>query len=334
MKKKMITGFACTGELTIGNYIGSIKQALNYQNEYDLYVFAANLHALTQISGKNSVRFSKDQILKNTYKIIATLLACGIKKEKVFVQSMFPQHSELQYILACCTTTGQLNRMTQFKSKIQKNILSKTVPTGLLIYPTLMAADILLFNVNYVPVGIDQKQHVELCRDLAIWFNKKYEEIFVIPTPVINKVVSKIYDLQNPTKKMSKSNVNKNSYILLSDDKNNIYQKIKAAKTDSENKIYFNKEKKPGLSNLLVIYSAFSNNTLGSTEKKFKKYSYIDFKNELAELLWEKISIIQNKYKYFYNEKKIKEILFNNFQSINKIETNTINKVKKAMGLI
>ena len=243
--KKILTGLQPTGVITLGNYIGAIKQMVERQNEYDSYIFVADLHSITIAQDKN-------ELASRTKSLIALYLACGIDPEKntIFLQSQNPYHANLSWLLECNTYFGELSRMIQFKEKSQGH---DNFTVGLFTYPVLMAADILLYDANYVPVGIDQKQHVELTRDIAIRFNKKYGEVFTIPEPLISKEGTKIMDLVDPTKKMSKSSENPKGVIRLLDDIDAIRKKIMGATTDSEMKIVYDIENKPGISNLLNI---------------------------------------------------------------------------------
>ena len=247
-KKKMLTGLQPTGVITLGNYIGAIKQMVDYQDKYEPIIFIADMHAIT-------VPIDADTLAKNIRSLVALYIACGIDPEKntIFLQSENPYHANISWMLECNTYYGELSRMTQFKDKSKKNA---NFSAGLLTYPVLMAADILAYDVDYVPVGIDQKQHVEIARDIAIRFNKKYGETFKIPEPLIRVEGTKITDLKTPDKKMSKSSENQNGVIRLLDDPEVIRKKIMSATTDSIGKVQFDFENQPGISNLINSYAS------------------------------------------------------------------------------
>ena len=246
--KKLLTGLKPSGELTLGSLIGGINQSVKYQDEYESYIFVPDLHAITV---NQDPKVLKERIRKN----VALYLACGLdpKKNTFYIQSENLYHANLSWILECNTYMGEASRMTQFKDKSKKN---ENVSVGLFTYPILMAADILLYDADLIPTGIDQKQHVELARNIAIRFNNKYGDTFKIPEPMIPKVGAKIKDLKDPTKKMSKSDDSYKGTILLLDSEEDIRKKIMAAVTDSDNKIYYDEDNKPGVSNLLTIYSS------------------------------------------------------------------------------
>lgn len=287
--KRMLSGIKPSGSsLTLGNYIGAIKPFVKYQDEYELYVFVADLHALT-------VYQDPEELRKSVNNIIATYLAAGLDPKKciIFKQSEVAEHNQLEWILACNSNLGELGRMTQYKAKQELLKNKESIGTGILTYPILMAADILLYSPDYVPVGIDQKQHVELARDLAERFNKVYGETFKLPEPIIQKVGAKIMSLSDPTKKMSKSESDKGT-IYLSDNEQTIRNKIKKALTDSEDKVYYDIENKPGISNLMTIYSALTNKTFSEIEEEFKDATnYGVFKNAVADVVVSEIMSLQ-----------------------------------------
>lgn len=299
--EKMLTGLQPTGVITLGNYIGAIKQMVEYQDKYESIIFVADLHAIT-------VPQEKDNISKNTRSLIALYLACGIdpKKNVIFIQSENEYHANLSWLLECNTYFGELSRMHQFKEKSKK---SDNFTAGLFTYPVLMAADILLYDINYVPVGIDQKQHVEIARDIAERFNNKYGKTFVIPEPLIKDTGTKIMDLVDPSKKMSKSSVNQKGVIRLLDDSDSIRKKIMSATTDSESIIKFDTVNKPGISNLINIYSALTGINTKQIEEKFKDSNYGTFKKEVAEVVVKEIEEIQKRYEQFINSDIIDKIL-------------------------
>ena len=249
--KRMLTGLQPSGELTLGSLIGGISQSIKYQDEYDSFIFVPDLHAITV---PQDPKLLHERIRKN----VALYIACGIdpKKNTIYIQSENLYHTNLAWILECNTYMGEASRMTQYKDKSKK---FSNVPVGLFTYPILMAADILLYDAELVPTGIDQKQHVELARDLANRFNNKYSYTFKMPDPMIPTTGAKIMDLQNPTKKMSKSSENVKGNIFLLDSEDVIRKKIMSAVTDSDNQVYYDPENKPGISNLLTIYSSLKN---------------------------------------------------------------------------
>jgi tryptophanyl-tRNA synthetase len=262
--ERLVSGIKPTGGLTLGSYIGAIKQFIELQNNYESYVFVADMHAIT-------VPQIKDELQRNIKDMVAIYLACGLdpKHTTIYIQSENPYHAQLSWILGCHTYLGELNRMTQFKDKNQKDGGSN-LSCGLFTYPVLMASDIVLYDADIVPVGEDQKQHVELTRNIAERFNNKYGYTFKVPKPIIPKEGARIKDLQNPTKKMSKSDDDHRGCILLLDEEDAIRKKIMSAVTDSDNKIYFDEENKPGISNLMTIYATLNNMTIKEVEQKFE----------------------------------------------------------------
>lgn len=325
MKKRMLTGLQPTGVITLGNYVGAIKQMVKYQDEYDSYLFVADMHAIT-------IPQDPKELSKNIRSLIALYLACGIDPQKniIYIQSENIYHANISWMLECNTYYGELSRMTQFKDKSKKNI---NFTSGLLTYPVLMAADILAYDADIVPTGIDQKQHVELARDIALRFNKKYGETFKLPEPFIKSEVTKIMDLQDPTKKMSKSSSNQKGVIRLLDDLNDIRKKIMSAVTDSESKVYYDQNNKPGISNLMNIYSCFSNLSLKEIEEKYENANYGVFKKDLADLVINEISKIQNNYNEIINSKSLDQILDNGKEFTNKIAKEKYELMKEKMGL-
>ena len=282
-KKVILSGIQATGNLTLGNYLGALKNFVKMQDEYDCYYMIANLHALT-------VRREPEELKENTLKVIATYIAAGIDPDKscIFVQSQVPEHAELGWTLDCYTYMGELSRMTQFKDKSSKH--ADNINAGLFTYPSLMAGDILLYNADLVPTGEDQKQHVELTRDLAQRFNKLYGETFKVPEAYIPKVGARIMGLQDPKSKMSKSSTIPNDTILLVDTDEEIIKKIKKAVTDSEGIVKYDKENKPGVSNLMEIYGIIEGKTNAEIEKEFEGQNYGTFKQRVAEAIIKTIS--------------------------------------------
>ena len=299
--KRLLTGLQPTGVITLGNYIGSIKQMVKEQGKYESFIFVADMHAIT-------VPNSNLNLKENTRSLIALYLACGIdpKKNTIFVQSQNEYHANLSWVLECNSYFGELSRMHQFKEK-SKN--KENFTAGLFTYPVLMASDILIYDTDYVPVGIDQKQHVELARDIAIRFNNKYGDTFKVPEPVISSTGTKIMDLITPTKKMSKSSENQNGVIRLLDDPEIIRKKIMKATTDSESIVRFDEENKPGISNLINIYSELTNKSIDEIENEFKDANYGTFKKCVCDVVIEELSKIREKYFEYLNSDIIDEIL-------------------------
>lgn len=299
--KRILTGLKPSGELTLGSLIGCINQMVKLQEEYDSFMFVPDMHAITV---KQDPKMLRERIRKN----VALYLACGVDPDKntIYLQSENLYHANLSWVLECTTYMGEASRMTQYKDKSSKG---ENVTVGLFTYPILMAADILLYDADYVPVGIDQKQHVELARDIALRFNKTYGDTFKMPEPMMSDVGVKIMDLQEPTKKMSKSDETYKGVILLLDDEKTIRKKIMSAVTDSDNKIYYDKDNKPGVSNLLTIYSSLKNISIEEAEDYFKDYNYGNFKKEVADLVVSVLSNIQTKYNEIINGTMLDDIL-------------------------
>ena len=295
--KRILTGLKPSGELTLGSLIGCINQMVKLQDEYDSFMFVPDMHAITV---KQDPKMLRERIRKN----VALYLACGVDPDKntIYLQSENLYHANLSWVLECTTYMGEASRMTQYKDKSSKG---ENVTVGLFTYPILMAADILLYDADYVPVGIDQKQHVELARDIALRFNKTYGDTFKMPEPMMSEVGVKIMDLQEPTKKMSKSDETYKGVILLLDDEKTIRKKIMSAVTDSDNKIYYDKDNKPGVSNLLTIYSSLKNISIEEAED----YNYGNFKKEVADLVVSVLSNIQTKYNEIINGTMLDDIL-------------------------
>ena len=327
-KKVLLSGITATGKLTIANYIGAIKNMVNLQEEYDSYIFIADLHALT-------LPIEPEQLNKNKNDLFALYLACGINPDKstLFFQSDVLEHGMMEWLITVNTTIGELSRMTQFKdksTKIKSPNGMDTIPTGLLMYPTLMVGDILLYNADLIPVGIDQKQHVELTRNIVQRLNNKYKTSFNEPNSYIPNVGAKIMSLVEPTKKMSKSDKNDKASIYLLDDPEVAYKKIMKAVTDSENKIYISNEK-PGILNLLTIYSALNDLTLEESENKFKNKNYGELKISVAESVKSLLINIQSKYKDMLL--RINELSKIGAEKATKIAKENLEKLMKGMGL-
>ena len=321
----IITGIQPSGNLTLGNYIGAIKQMVNYQNDYKTYMFIADMHAIT-------VYQDPERLHKNIREVVALYLACGIdpKKVTIFIQSENPYHANVSWMLECVTPHGELSRMTQFKDKSSKHL---NFNAGLFTYPILMAADILIYDVDYVPIGIDQKQHVELARNIAERFNKKYGEKFKIPDVKISKTGKKILDLQDPTKKMSKSENNPKGVIYMLDDEDVIRKKIMSATTDSECEIKYDEENKPGISNLMNICSSMSGLDILDIEKKFKGKNYGEFKTFVADVVIKELTKIKEKYLEYLNSPELDKILEDGAKITTEIAKKKYLLVKERLGL-
>lgn len=322
--KRMLTGLQPTGVITLGNYIGAIKQMVKYQDEYDTYLFVADLHAITVPNDELNLN-------ERTKSLIAIYLACGIDPTKVtiFVQSQNEYHTNVSWLLECNSYFGELSRMHQFKEKSKK---CENFTAGLFTYPVLMAADILIYDTDIVPVGIDQKQHVELARDIAIRFNNKYGKTFNIPEPKMAETGTKIMDLIDPTKKMSKSSENQNGVIRLLDEPEVIRKKIMRATTDSEMCVKYDEINKPGISNLINIYSSLSSLSIKEIEEKFEGCNYGAFKKEVADLVVSKLSEIQTKYNEYLNSGIINEVLANGAEKTSKIAKEKYEIMKEKLG--
>ena len=325
--KKMLTGLQPTGVITLGNYIGSIKKMVENQDKYDSYIFVADMHAIT-------IPQDRDELKNNIRSLIALYLACGIdpNKNKIYLQSENEYHANVSWMLECNTYYGELSRMTQFKDKSLKNV---NFSAGLLTYPVLMAADILIYDADFVPVGKDQKQHLELARDIAIRFNKKYGETFKVPEPIISFTGNEflIRDLQNPDAKMSKSAENKKGVILLLDDLEVTRKKIMSATTDSEMLVKYDVENKPGISNLLTIYSCLTNRPIKDIEEQYVGANYGTFKKELADVLENFLIALQAKYKTICEEGIVEKILSEGAEKARYIARKKLSKVYRKLGL-
>ncbi|MDR0404434.1 MAG: tryptophan--tRNA ligase [Oscillospiraceae bacterium] len=316
------------GSPTIGNYFGAIKNWVSLQDKYSCIFAIADLHAI-------SVRQDPKVLHGNILSVFATLLACGIdpKKSLFFLQSQVHEHSELAWILGCFTQFGELSRMTQFKSKSEK-ISSSSVNVGLFTYPSLMAADILLYNTNLVPVGADQKQHLEITRTIAMRFNGLYGDTFVVPEPLIPETGAKIMSLQDPSKKMSKSDENESSRISIFDDESTIIRKFSRAVTDSDNKVLKSPDKK-GVNNLMTIYSCATGKNDEEIQKEFSNRGYKDFKEAVANVVYEQLKPIQKNFsKYMENENYIKSCYEEGASRASDIAKKTLRSVKEKVGFL
>lgn len=326
-KKVLFSAIQPSGILTIGNYLGALKNFKKLQNGYNSIFSLADLHTLT-------VKQDPANLRKNTYELTALYLACGIDPETsiLFAQSHVAAHTELTWILNCLSYPGELSRMTQFKDK---SIAHKDdVNMGLMDYPVLMVSDILLYQTDLVPIGADQKQHLELTRDLAIRFNNRYGETFKVPEAYIGEKAARVMSLADPEKKMSKSDANLNAFISMDDDKDTIIRKFKRAVTDSDNKIKY-AEDKPGISNLLTIYCAFTDKTTEEGEKEFDGKGYGDFKLKVGEAVAETVEPIRlEKNRLLQNKDYLDSVLKNGAERAERLAYKTLSKVYKKVGLV
>lgn len=323
--KSILTGIQPSGVITLGNYIGAIKQMVRMQDEFKSYIFIADMHAIT-------VPQDPKILHENIRSLVALYIACGIDPDKniIFIQSENEYHANISWLLECNTPFGELSRMTQFKDKSSKNA---NFYAGLFTYPVLMAADILAYDVDYVPVGIDQKQHVELTRNIAIKFNKKYGETFKIPDAYITKEGTKIMDLVNPDKKMSKSSENQKGVIRMLDDINTIRKKIMGATTDSDCLIHFDPENKPGISNLINICVALTGKSIQEIEAMFAGKNYGDFKHFVADIVTTEIETIQGRYQKIINSPELDKLLDENVAITRALAKEKFLLMKEKMGL-
>lgn len=326
-KKILFSAVQPSGIPTIGNYVGAINNFVKLQNEYNCIYSIADLHCLT-------VRQNPAELRQATLGLLALYIACGVDPEKciMFVQSHVHEHAELTWILNTMTYPGELNRMTQFKDKSRSH--ADNINMGLMDYPVLMASDILLYGTSVVPVGADQKQHIELTRDLAIRFNSRYSDTFVVPEPIFPKYGAKIMSLADPTKKMSKSDENINAFISMYDDTDTIIRKFKRAVTDSDTKVYFDPENKAGISNLLTIYSVFAGVSIEDAVKEFEGKGYGEFKIKVGEAVAEGIKPISQKRVELLNDKAyLNKIMLDGAEKASRIARKTLAKVYRKVGL-
>jgi len=326
-KKIIFSGIQPSGTLTIGNYVGAINNWIRLADEYDCIFCVVDMHAIT-------VRQVPAELRKHTYELLATYIAAGIDPANctLFVQSHVPAHAELAWILDCCTQFGELSRMTQFKDKSAKH--ADNVNAGLFTYPSLMAADILLYQADLVPVGQDQKQHIELTRDIANRFNGLYGNVFTVPVGFIPETSAKVMSLQDPTKKMSKSDTNENAYIAMLDDRDTIIRKFKRAVTDSETVIRF-ASGKDGINNLINIYSCFTGKSREETESEFAGRGYGDFKIAVGETVADKLAPIQSEFKRLTADKAyLEDIMRKGAEAASYRAAKTLRKVKKKIGFV
>ena len=326
-KKVIFSGIQPSGQLTLGNYLGAIKNWVALQDEFDCYFCVVDLHAIT-------VKQEPKDLRQRTLEVLAIYIAAGIVPEKntLFIQSHVPAHSECAWLLTCNTYMGELSRMTQYKDKSQR--YGDSIGAGLFTYPVLMAADILLYNTDLVPVGQDQKQHLEIARDIANRFNNTYSPTFKIPDPYIPKVGAKVMSLQEPTKKMSKSDDNPNAYILIMDPPEVIRKKISRAVTDSLGVINYSDEQ-PGVKNLLDLLIAINGSTEEELVEYYKDKGYADLKKDVADAIVNELEPIQNKVKDILKDKKALEDIYKlGAEKANYVSMKTLRKMQKKIGFI
>lgn len=326
-KKTIFSAIQPSGELTLGNYLGAIKNWIDMQKDFNCIFALADLHTIT-------VRQDPEEFRKRTIELYALFLACGIDPEKslFFIQSQVHTHAELGWILSCFTQFGELSRMTQFKDKSKK--YADNINAGLFCYPSLMAADILLYNADLVPVGADQKQHLEITRNIAQRFNGIYGDTFTLPEPFIPKIGARIMSLQDPSKKMSKSDTNPNSCILVMDKPDDIIKKFKKAVTDSNSEVKY-RDAGTGIDNLMSMYSAITKKTFAETEAEFAGKGYGDFKMAVANAVVDELKPIQEKIGYFIKNKDYLESCYKkSAEKALEISEKTLKTVKEKIGFI
>ena len=326
-KKTVFSGVQPSGNLTIGNYLGAIKNFSKFSEEYKTFYCVVDLHAIT-------VRQVPAELRRRTYETLALYMACGVDETKntLFVQSHVPAHAELGWILDCYTMFGELSRMTQFKDKSAKN--AQNINAGLFTYPSLMAADILLYQADLVPIGKDQKQHLELARTIAERFNNKYSPTFVVPDGIFPKTGAKIYSLLDPTAKMGKTDDNANGTVFLLDDPDTVMRKFKRAVTDSDTVVKFSADK-PGISNLLTIYSTFGGVSIAEAEKQFEGVDYATFKTRVGEAVVEYFRPIRKTYSELIADKGyLESIMKAGAEKASRTAYKTIAKVYRKIGLV
>jgi len=324
-KKTLFSGMQATGQLTLGNYLGALKNWVHLNEEHECFYSVVDMHSIT-------VRQEPAELRKKARDLLTLYIASGLDPEKncIYYQSHVSAHAELSWILSCYTYMGELNRMTQFKDKSAKH--TDNINAGLYTYPVLMAADILLYQADVVPVGNDQRQHLELSRDLALRFNHLYGDVFTIPEPYYGKTGARIMSLQDASKKMSKSDENPNGSIYLLDDPDTIMRKFKRAVTDSDTKVIYSDEK-PEIRNLLDIYTAITHQSIEEAVAYFEGKGYGEFKKEIGEVVIEELRPLQDKFKDLTKNKDyIDSIIKNNSEKANYYATKTLRKVQKKVG--
>lgn len=325
--KICFSGVQPSGNLTIGNYLGAIGNFSDYSEKYKCFYCVVDDHAIT-------VRQVPADLRRRTYETLALYIACGLDPEKntLYVQSHVPAHTELAWILNCFTMFGELSRMTQFKDKSEKH--PDNINAGLFTYPVLMAADILLYQTDVVPVGIDQKQHLEIARDIAERFNHIYPDTFTVPEPMIARSGKKIFSLSDPTKKMSKSDENANAVVYILDDKDTVIRKFKRAVTDSDMTVRY-AEGKDGINNLMTIYSCFTGKTFDEIEREFDGHGYGDFKLAVGETCADALAPVRSEFSKLIADKAfLEEQMKKGAEEASYYARRTIGKVKKKLGFV
>ena len=327
-KKTILSGIQPSGAMTLGTYLGALKNWAKLSEQYDCYYMIVDMHAITARQDPATLR-------KTQFEQLAQYVACGINPENntLFIQSHVPAHAQLGWVLNCYTMFGELSRMTQFKDKSSKS--ADNINAGLFTYPALQAADILLYQADYVPVGSDQKQHIELTRDIAVRFNGIYGETFKLPEPYIPEVGGRIMDLQSPTSKMSKSEIADGGCVLLLDKPEDIMRSFKRAVTDSETSIRFDVENKPGISNLIQIYSVCTGKTLAAIESEFEGQGYGSFKQRVGEAVVETFRPIREEALRILADKAYLESVYKlGAEKASRAAGRTLRKVYKKIGFI
>ena len=327
-KKRIFSGVQPSGNLTLGNYLGALRNFSLLQEDYECIYCVVDMHSIT-------VRQAPEALRRQSYSVLALYLACGLDPDKnvLFLQSHVPGHAELGWILNCFTYMGELNRMTQFKDKSKRH--ADNINGGLYTYPVLMAADILLYQADLVPIGQDQKQHLELARNVAQRFNKIYGDTFVIPKPFIPKTGAKIMSLQEPDKKMSKSDENANNYILITEEEASIIKKFKKAVTDSGSEIVYDEVNKPGISNLMKIYASIKSQTVETVQKEFENSRYGDFKLAVGTAVAETLAPIKKRYEELMADTGYLDAVFKkNAQRARSLSEPTIDQVYRKIGFL
>ncbi len=326
MMKRMISGIKPTGELTLGNYLGALKHFVKYQDDYEMFVFIANLHTITVYQDPKLL----SQYLKDA---VALYLASGLDPDKatIFLQSDVLEHTQLSFILSCNSYLGEMNRMTQYKDKVSQGESNLTV--GFYTYPTLMAADILLYDAHFVPVGNDQKQHVEITRDIAERFNNRYSKTFVVPEPLIPIAGARIMSLSNPSKKMSKSDEEDKGVIYMLDTPKQITKKIMSAKTDSLNRIKYDPIEQPGIANLLQIVAACKDIPISQVEYEYQDFNYGNFKKAVAQVVVDTLAPIQAKYEAIINSDLIETTLAQGKAKATPLAAQKLSAVQAKIGI-
>jgi len=327
-RKIILSGIQPSGALTLGTYLGALKNWAALSDVYDCYYMIVDMHAIT-------VRQDPAELRRRTLAQLAQYVACGIDPDKnmLFIQSHVPAHAQLSWVLSCYTMFGELSRMTQFKDKSAKN--TENINAGLFTYPALMAADILLYQADLVPVGGDQKQHIELTRDIAVRFNSAYGDVFNIPAPYIPKVGARIMDLQTPVNKMSKSEISDGGCVLIMDRPEDILRAFKRAVTDSETSIRYDTAAKPGVSNLMQIYSACSGKSIEDVEAEFSGQGYGSLKKQVGEAVVETLRPIREETERLISDKAYLESIYTQgAEKASRAANKTLRKVYKKVGFI